>query len=230
MEPVRELTVPLATGTTVTARVYEAASPSHGVLILAHGAGAGHDSPFMVSYARGLAGLGVETVTFNFAYTQQGRKVPDRRPVLEACYVAVIEQVRSAVPAAATALFIGGKSMGGRMATYVATDPAVALAGVVLLGYPLHPPGKPQDRRDAHLVDVAAPMLFVQGSRDTFGTPTELEPVVSALAGRAALHVVDGGDHSFKVARAGRQGQEAIHAGVQQAIADWIAARQSPAS
>jgi predicted alpha/beta-hydrolase family hydrolase len=225
MVTIRELTVPLTAGGQVTARVYEAAAPSgHGALILAHGAGAGHDSPFMVAFGQALAGLGLETITFNFAYTQQGRKVPDRRPVLEACYLAVIDQVRRDVPAASAALFIGGKSMGGRIATHVATDPAAGVAGVVLLGYPLHPPGKPLERRDAHLPAVAAPLLFVQGSRDAFGTPSEFEPVLSALAGRATLHVVEGGDHSFKVAKAGRQGQAAVHEQVQRVITGWIAA------
>jgi predicted alpha/beta-hydrolase family hydrolase len=176
----------------------------------------------MVAFASALAGLGLHTVTFNFAYTQQGRKAPDRRPLLETCYLAVIDQVRRDVPAAAAALFIGGKSMGGRIATHVATDPRLGLAGVVLLGYPLHPPGRPDERRDAHLGDVAAPMLFVQGSRDAFGTPAELAPVIASLDGRATLQTIDGGDHSFKVARAGRDGQAAIHAGIQQLIAGWI--------
>ena len=176
----------------------------------------------MVGFATALAGRGIETVTFNFLYTEQRRRVPDRRPVLDACYLAVIEQVRHEVPAARQALFIGGKSMGGRIATHVATDPTVGLAGVVLLGYPLHPPGKPQERRDAHLGDVAAPMLFVQGSRDAFGTPTELEPVLTSLAGRATLHVVEGGDHSFKVAKGAALGQAAVHGQVQQVISDWI--------
>jgi predicted alpha/beta-hydrolase family hydrolase len=112
--------------------------------------------------------------------------------------------------------------MGGRIATHVAGDADLDLAGVVLLGYPLHPPGRATERRDAHLPAVAAPMLFIQGSRDAFGTAAELDPVLSSLAGRATLHVVDGGDHSFKVARAGTQGQVAIHAGLQRVIQDWM--------
>jgi len=223
MKSSRELTVPLASGGSVTAKIYEATAPAQpAALILAHGAGAGQDHPFMVGFATALAGRGIETVTFNFLYTEQRRRVPDRRPVLDACYLAVIEQVRHEVPAARQALFIGGKSMGGRIATHVATDPTVGLAGVVLLGYPLHPPGKPQERRDAHLGEVAAPMLFVQGSRDAFGTPTELEPVLTSLAGRATLHVVEGGDHSFKVAKGAALGQAAVHGQVQQVISDWI--------
>jgi predicted alpha/beta-hydrolase family hydrolase len=222
---IRELKVPIAAGSTVTARVYEGAAPSRdAALILAHGAGAGHDSPFMVAFAGALAGRGIPTITFNFAYTEQRRRVPDRPPLLEACYRSVVEQVRREVPAARRALFIGGKSMGGRIATHIATDPRLAVAGVVLLGYPLHPPGRPEERRDAHLIDVHPPILFVQGSRDTFGTPAELESVLSTLGDRAALHVVSGGDHSFKVPKAGLRGQAAIMADVQKAIGDWMRA------
>lgn len=221
----RELTVSLPAGGTVTARIYEPAMPAaDAALILGHGAGAGHDSPFMIAYGTELAALGFSTVTFNFLYIEQRRRVPDRRPALEACYQAVIDRVRAEVPAAQRALFIGGKSMGGRIATYVATSPEAGLAGVVLLGYPLHPPGRPDERRDAHLPEVAAPMLFVQGSRDAFGTPAELEAVMPLLGGLASLHVVSGGDHSFKVAKAGQQGQALVHAGVQRVITDWIAA------
>jgi uncharacterized protein len=134
----------------------------------------------------------------------------------------VIDQVRREVPAARGSLFSGGKSMGGRIATHVATNAQLGLAGVVLLGYPLHPPGRPEERRDAHLPEVASPMLFVQGSRDAFGTPAELQPMISARGERATLHVVSGGDHSLKVAKAGKSGPEVVHAEVQQVITDWI--------
>jgi hypothetical protein len=188
-------------------------------LILAHGAGAGQYSPFMTSFATALAELGVDTVTFNFLYTEQRRRIPDRRPALEACYAAVIDVVQSRLRGP---LFIGGKSMGGRIATHVAADARVRTpGGVVLLGYPLHPPGRPGDRRDAHLPEVRCPMLFVQGSRDAFGTPAELEPVLTALDGRASLHVVNGGDHSFKVAGRGRP-QEDVYLDVQRAIVKWV--------
>ena len=149
----RELTVSLPAGGTVTARVYEAAAPAtDAALILAHGAGAGQDSPFMIAFATRARRASASTRSPSTSPTpNSGGRVPDRRPVLEACYRAVIEQVRREVPAARQALFIGGKSMGGRIATHVATDPQLGLAGVVLLGYPLHPPGRPEERRDAHL-------------------------------------------------------------------------------
>jgi len=113
--------------------------------------------------------------------------------------------------------------MGGRIATHVAAeDPLLPVAGLVLLGYPLHPPGKPEQRRDAHLPDVRRPALIVQGSRDTFGTPDEFEGVLERMTPRPVLHVIAGGDHSFNVSRSHAR-QSAVYAAIQSAIASWIA-------
>ena len=221
MKKPRELHVPLDSGAAVTALVYEADSRPGAALILAHGAGAGQQSPFMVQFASALAALGIDAITFNFPYTEQKRRIPDKRPLLEACYGAVITTTRASLASAGQLLVIGGKSMGGRIATHVAAaDPACPVAGLVLLGYPLHPPGRPAERRDAHLPAVGRPMLVVQGSRDAFGTPQELEPVLSSLTPAATLHVVTGGDHSFKVSRSADQA--GVYADVQRTIADWI--------
>jgi len=221
-----ELRVPLQTGAT-TALVYtaaeDAAAAPGAALILGHGAGAGQRSTFMVDFARGLSALGLDVITFNFLYTEQGRRIPDRPPALESCYRAVIDAVRAEVESARRALFIGGKSMGGRIATQVAAaDPALPLAGLVLLGYPLHPPGKPAERRDKHLPAIARPILFVQGTRDAFGTPDELAPIVRALQPPPTLQVVAQGDHSFKLSRKDPEAQAAIYAGLQRVIAGWI--------
>jgi predicted alpha/beta-hydrolase family hydrolase len=117
--------------------------------------------------------------------------------------------------------------MGGRIATQVAAaDPQRPIAGLVLLGYPLHPPGRPAERRDAHLPAVGRPMLFIQGSRDAFGTPAELAPALAPLAPPATLHVVAGGDHSFKVPRTGDQA--AVYEDVQRTIAAWVHRVASP--
>ena len=208
----------------VSAVSYPAATSSVGAtLVLAHGAGADQRSPFMVSFARALASRGLDVVTFNFPYTEQTRRVPDKLPVLQACYHAVIDSVREKLAGTHDALFIGGKSMGGRVATHVASaNPDLALTGLVLLGYPLHPPGRPESRRDAHLKDVRRPMLIVQGSRDAFGAPSELGPVVGSLSVRVTLHVVEGGDHSFKVSRLDKPAQAAVFEEVQRAIVEWI--------
>ncbi len=205
-----------------TAIAYAAdADPIGARLILAHGAGADQRSAWMVGFARALTRTGLDVVTFNFLYTEQRRRAPDRRPLLEACYRAVVFAVRGRTDAATT-LVIGGKSMGGRIATHVAAaEPELPVQGIVLLGYPLHAPGRPLERRDAHLAAVGRPMLFVQGSRDAFGTPEELEPVLDRLTPTPTLHVVEGGDHSFKASRNAARQLE-LFGRAQRAIADWI--------
>jgi uncharacterized protein len=210
----------------VTTLTYPAESdPAGAVLILGHGAGAGQHSPWMVDFARDLSGRGLDIVTFNFPYIEQGRKVPDRRPLLDACYRAVIAAVQERAARANHAVFIGGKSMGGRIATHVAAaEPTLPVKGLVLLGYPLHPPGRPDERRDAHLPAITRPMLFVQGTRDAFGTPAELQPILEKLAPLALLHVVEGGDHSFKIGRKDPARQAAALDDVRRTIADWIGA------
>ena len=223
------LAVPLETGAATTALVYQAdGSPDTFIdcsLILGHGAGAGQQSAFMVGFAHALSDLGIDVVTFNFPYTEQKRRIPDRGPVLEACFRSVIGVVRAHLPSAARRLFIGGKSMGGRIATQLAaSDSTLMLDGLVLLGYPLHPPGKPMERRDKHFGAIGRPMLFVQGSRDAFGTPSELDPALQPLSPRPTLHVVDGGDHSFKVPKKDPQTQAAVYADVQQTMVGWMAA------
>jgi predicted alpha/beta-hydrolase family hydrolase len=171
----------------------------------------------MVAVARGLASRGIDVVTFDFPYLRAGRKVPDRAPVLEAAF-------RDAIGAAgawsqAGRLFIGGKSMGGRMATHLGAEGLDGLRGIVALGYPLHPPGRPDRPRVAHLPAIAVPVLIVQGERDTFGTPDELAPVVETMRAPVRLHTVAGGDHSLAV-RGMRRGE--VQDDVLDAMAAWI--------
>ena len=182
-------------------------------LILGHGAGAGQRSPFMTSTARALAARGVVTATFDFPYMTARRKVPDKAPVLEQAWRDAVAAAREHPAFDGLPLYIGGKSMGGRIASQSTAAGGLPIAGLVYLGYPLHPPGKPQQRRDAHLPSIGAPMLFVQGTRDPFGTADEIRDLLPRLR-HAALHEVEGGDHSFKVpAKAGPQARvmEEIH-------------------
>jgi uncharacterized protein len=217
-----ELRIPLEAGAT-TALAYTADSSAFAALVLGHGAGAGQRSTFMVDFARAITALGVDVITFNFPYTEQSRRIPDRAPVLETCYRAVIASVHAQLPAAKRALFIGGKSMGGRIATQVAAaDSTLPIAGLVLLGYPLHPPGRPTERRDKHLPAVGRPMLFVQGARDAFGTPAELAPIVETIGPLATIHVVAGGDHSLKLARKDPAAQTAVYDDVQRTMVEWM--------
>jgi len=199
-------------------KVYPSQSPVAAV-VLAHGAGAGASSAFMVRTAVGLAERGTSTATFDFPYISAGRKVPDRADVLERSWREAIELAReifSGLP-----LFIGGKSMGSRIASHVAAQGCNGLRGVILLGYPLHPPGRPDQRRDAHLPAIHEPMLFVQGTRDAFGRAEEIHALLPSLQ-RAAIHEVEGGDHSFKVSGRGAPGPEAVLGRVLDAVADWV--------
>jgi uncharacterized protein len=219
-----EIRVPLEAGAFTTALAYPAGEPAVGAaLILGHGAGAGQSSSFMADFARALSGLGVDLVTFDFLYTHQRRRIPDRGPALEACYRAVIGVIRSEVASARRWLFVGGKSMGGRIATQVAAaDSQLPVAGLVLLGYPLHPPGRPAERRDKHLPAIGRPILFVQGDRDAFGTPTQLAAAVQALHPVPTLRIVAGGDHSFKLPRKDPAAQAGVYANIQQDIVTWM--------
>ena len=191
------------------------ASAGKTLLVLAHGAGAGERHPFMVKVATALADRGIDVVTFDFPYMQQKRKAPDKAPVLEAAFRDAIAEARARVRPQHT-LFIGGKSMGGRMATHLAAQKYDGLRGVIALGYPLHPPGKPDQPRTAHLPSIDVPLLIVQGERDAFGTPEEIRPVLKPLRARATLHVVADGDHSLAVRRA------TDYAAVADTVAAWI--------
>lgn len=225
IEP-REIVVEVSSEQRTTALLYSARAAARrpSTLILAHGAGAPQHHPFMVTFSHALSERGVDVMTFNFLYAEQRRKVPDKMPQLVACYRAAIETARTHASSARDRLFIGGKSMGGRAATHVAAaDPDLSLSGIVLLGYPLHPPGRPDQLRDAHLPDVGRPMLFVQGSRDTFGTPSELKPILASVLPLPTLHHVEGGDHSFKLAgRDSRTRQIAVYTEIQDLVAEWI--------
>jgi predicted alpha/beta-hydrolase family hydrolase len=178
--------------------VYPSDQPLAG-LVLAHGAGGGQRSRFMVDAANALALRRVTVATFDFPYVTEGRKVPDKGPVLESHWRAVIDAARSDPAFAGLPLVIGGKSMGGRIASQVAAQDVEGIAGLVYFGYPLHPPGRPDQRRDRHLPDIAAPMLFVQGTRDPFGTAQEIRELLPRLDTRTKLFDVSDGDHSFNV-------------------------------
>jgi predicted alpha/beta-hydrolase family hydrolase len=166
-------------------------------LVLAHGAGGGQHSAFMVRAAHELVVRGITVATFDFPYMAAGRSVPDKGPVLEAAWRTALDEARGQAAFAGLALFIGGKSMGGRIASQVAAAGVEGVAGVVLFGYPLHPPGRPEQRRDAHLPSITEPMLFIQGSRDELGTSAEIRALLPGLHAAGMVEIEDG-DHSFK--------------------------------
>ena len=217
------LTIDVGSHGQTTGLVYASRGATmHATFILAHGAGAGQQSAFITGFAQGLSDRGIDVLTFNFLYTEQHRRIPDRTEKLDACYRAAVIAARRHF--ARPAVFIGGKSMGGRIATHLAAgDDAekLGIGGVVALGYPLHPPGKPQQLRAAHLSRIRVPMLIVQGERDPFGTPAELQPVLDAIAEDVTLHVVENGDHSLAPSRQ-KDRVAAAYVELHQHVADWI--------
>src|SRR2546422_10329212 len=196
----------------VTAMLYPAAKSDRAgmTITLGHGAGANQLSGFMRMFAGGLAARGLDAMTFNFLYTERGRRIPDPKAKLESCYRAVIEAAQKHKKLKGNRLVIGGKSMGGRIASQVAANPEASenIAALVFLGYPLHPPGRPDKLRDALLPQITAPMLFIQGSRDSFGTTDELRVMIKRLHLPATLYPIEGCDHSLKVPKRGNSPQE----------------------
>ncbi len=172
--------------------------------VLAPGAGAGMRHPFLEAVARALAGRGIATLRYQFPYMEARARRPDPPGVAEATVRAAVAAAASAAPG--LPLVAGGKSFGGRMTSGAAAQqPLPGVRGIVFLGFPLHPPKQPGDKRAEHLDRVTVPMLFLQGTRDDLAYLELLEPVCHRLAPRATLHVVDGADHSFKVLkRSGR--------------------------
>ncbi len=173
-------------------------------LIIAHGAGGPMYSPFITYFHKCLAEKGYLTVKFNFPYMEARRKVPDKKEILEASYRQVIEAVKAS-KYHPNRIFVGGKSMGGRIASQVVAS-GVSVEGLFFLGYPLHRPGQPEMLRDEHLYRIEKPMLFVSGTKDQFARKELLDVVVSKLGDRAEIHWIEGGDHSFNT----RQGKDAL--------------------
>jgi predicted alpha/beta-hydrolase family hydrolase len=197
--------------------------PRHAValLVLAHGAGAGMSHPFMAAVADGLADRGIATLRFQFPYMERGSKRPDPPQLAHAA-------VRAAVAVAAQAhvdlpLFAGGKSFGGRMTSQAqAKTPLNGVRGLVFVGFPLHPAGKPSQDRANHLAEVKIPMLFLQGTRDALAELTLLEPVCKRLSKRATLKLFVDADHSFHVpAKSGRNDVE-VFAELLDVTAAWM--------
>ena len=189
--------------------------------MLAPGAGAGMGHPFMAAVAMGLEALGIATLRYQFPYMEQRSRRPDR-PAL--CHATV----RAAVSTAATylptvPLFAGGKSFGGRMTSQTqALGPLPAVAGLIFLGFPLHPAGRPADDRAAHLADISIPMLFVQGARDELAHLDKLSSVIERRGPLATLHLVADADHAFHVpARTGRTDAQVLQE-LLRVSRDWI--------
>jgi len=223
-----QLTVKVNEKEEVTAVLYPAAKKNRAGLtvVLGHGAGANQSSGFMRMFANGLAARGLDVMTFNFVYMEQGRSVPDQKGKLEACFRAVLETALKHKKLKNNRLVVGGKSMGGRIASQVIAaeekEPFHSeVVGLVFLGYPLHPPGQSTKLRVEHLEHVGKPMLFVQGTRDALGTPDEIQPYIKNLRPAARIYTIEGGDHSFKAPKKFGVPQEQIYENAMNEIEQW---------
>lgn len=192
------------------------------VIVLGHGAGGNRRSPFLTGLARALAESGRCVLLYNFPYADRRVRRPDSQELLEMTTEEVAAQVRHRLDP--SRLIHGGKSMGGRIASQVVARGAPA-DGLVFLGYPLHPPGRPESLRDRHLPAISVPMLFVQGTRDAFARWDLLEGLVERLGPRAQLHAVDGADHSFAVTKSSGRSAEEIREEILRVVLEWFEAR-----
>jgi predicted alpha/beta-hydrolase family hydrolase len=189
-------------------------------LVLAHGAGAGMTHPFLEAFASHLVEQKIASLRFQFPSMERGSKRPDP-PKL--CHATIRAAVGEAARRTRLPLIAGGKSFGGRMTSQAqALSPLPNVRGLVLVGFPLHPPKRPAEERGAHLFDIDVPMLFLQGTRDEFADRALLEPLVHRLGRRASLHRVEGGNHSFHVPVRSGKTDSMVLAELAVAVGDWL--------
>ena len=203
--------------TAVTARRFAPDAAAETVFVYAPGAGSNIDDPFGVYLCNELSRQGIEAWLFQFPYMEAKKRAPDRTPVLEATWSAVIQQAR---PPAPRRLVAGGRSMGGRIASQVVVQGA-AVDGLVLFAYPLVPPGRAAAARAEHLPRITVPTLFCSGTRDSFGTPEQLREA-SRLAPNATLHLLEGADHGFAVLKSSGRTRDEVFAEATAAALDFM--------
>jgi uncharacterized protein len=219
-EDVRKTTIAVDTEHTVSGLLI-APPRARACYVLAHGAGAGMQHPFLHTVAVELAQRGIATLRYQFPYMEQKKKRPDTPKLAHATVRAAVTEAARLLPD--VPLIAGGKSFGGRMTSQAqALSPLSSVGGLVFLGFPLHSPGAPSDERGDHLTDVRIPMLFLQGTRDEFADLSLLRPLVKRLGGQAQLTLFDDADHSFHVpARTGKKDAE-VRSEVLDAFATWV--------
>ncbi len=199
-------------------------------VLLAHGAGSDRNAPALVTVADALAAAGIPSLRFDFPYRAAGRKAPDRPAVLMAAVRSAVAELARRTRLDVARLVVGGRSMGGRYASLVVgaeVDP-LGVLGVCLLGYPLHPAGRPERRRDDHFPRIAAPVLFVSGTRDALGSPAELRRSARRLPGPPSWHWLETADHGFRPLKASGRSVEEVLAEVVAATVTWVRGLPDP--
>ncbi len=216
--------IELEGGDTVSAVIAYPETPVDGpAVILAHGAGNDMHNPFLSAVHEGLAQRGYVTVKFNFPYKERARRAPDRPAVLEACYRHVLHTVRGE-PFGARGVVIGGKSLGGRIASHLAAT-GEEVTGLIFLGYPLHPPHRTDQLRVAHLSHIRVPMLFFCGTRDALCDLQLLRQACGRLSAPVTLQVIEGADHSFNLPKSMHRSPAQVSAEIIEGSAHWLEQR-----
>jgi len=215
-----EWTIPV--GNETTSAIYDAApnGDTSTVFVCAHGAGGNMADKSMIAVTRALAARGLSTVRFNFLYKEKRSSRPDPMPKLKDTTTAVVERARAELEP--RTLIIGGRSMGGRAASMLAAD-GFDCSGLLLLAYPLHPPGKPDQLRDAHLPSIRVPVLCVNGTRDPFCTPELMKRVLERVTTPWEMLWLDGADHSFHVLKSSGKTDAQVMTEVADAAEKWVA-------
>jgi predicted alpha/beta-hydrolase family hydrolase len=193
-------------------------------VIVAHGAGNDMENPLIVAFTDGLSRSGYPTLRFNFPYKELGKKAPDRPDVLERTWISAYEFFKKKTESISAGIVAAGKSMGGRIASQLVAEGRLPVDGLIFLGYPLHPPGRKDKLRDAHLYRIQIPMLFFAGTRDSLCDLGKLNHVLNKLKAPWALNVIEGGDHSFKTLKSSGLNPETVYEHILQKSTDWIAA------
>jgi uncharacterized protein len=202
---------------------YEYQGPKRGAdraVLLAHGAGADMNAATLTTVADALAAAKIPSLRFNFPYKSAGRRGPDRPPVLEAAVREAVAELRARTKLSVERLVVGGRSMGGRICSMIAAEDGAL--GVALLGYPLHPPGRPETLRIDHFPKLRMPVLFVSGTRDAFGTPAELQRYAKKIKGSVTFHWIETGDHGFKPLKASGHTQSEVLEDVAQVVVGFV--------
>ena len=221
----KRVRIPVGQAETVSAvmAVPEPVMKGRAAVIVAHGAGNDMENPLLVAFADGLARAGYPTLRFNFLYKEKGKKVPDRLEVLERVWLSAYAFFKSQSEPAASQIIGAGKSMGGRIASQLVAEGRLPVDRLIFLGYPLHPPGKKDKLRDAHLYRIQIPLLFFSGTRDPLCDLEKLNTVLGKLDISWALDVIEGGDHSFKTLKSSGLNPETVFEHILQKSIAWIA-------
>jgi len=228
MSDVRNLRFPVLDNEEVSASLL-LPTRATSLLVLAHGAGAGMNHPFMSAIANQLAEDNIATFRYQFPYMEQHRGVPDKQPVLTATGAAAVTTATQLAPG--LPLFAGGKSMGGRMTSLAASGQKLeSVRGLIFFGFPLHPPKRPSIKRAPHLQLVKLPMLFLQGNRDDLADLTLLRPICESLGPKITLHVIEGADHSFHVLKRSGRTDSQVLAELSTTVRAWTTAHGAETS